>query len=151
MAMGPGYNPHYRFDKTSDTERRISVKPNTTNNENTMFPKALADAITATQQSGLPPVEFIRRLCGALGLGEEDLKKKTQNMVGEVCSHKAGSEVVAAEYQLLPMSLLAIEVLYQYDLPGSIHKYLHVNDRGVLLLQCKKSTNGKWVPVLMKE
>lgn len=76
MAMDPGYNPHYRFDKTSDTERRISVKPNTANDENTVFPKALATAITATQQSGLPPAEFIRRLCGALGLDEEDLKKK---------------------------------------------------------------------------
>lgn len=76
MAMDPGYNPHYRSDKTSDTERRISVKPNTTNDENTMFPKALATAITATQQSGLPPAEFIRRLCGALGLDEEDLKRK---------------------------------------------------------------------------
>lgn len=75
MAMDPGYNPHYRFDKTSDAERRISVKPNTTNDENTMFPKALTTAITATQQSGLPPAEFIRRLCGALGLDEEDLKK----------------------------------------------------------------------------
>lgn len=76
MAMDPGYNPHYRSDKTSDAERRISVKPNTTNDENTMFPKALATAITATQQSGLPPAEFIRRLCGALGLDEEDLKRK---------------------------------------------------------------------------
>lgn len=75
MAMDPCYNPHYRPDKTTDADRRISENSNTSDKDRYTFPQSLATALSAIQQSGLPPAEFIRRLCGALGLDEEDIKK----------------------------------------------------------------------------
>lgn len=68
MAMDPGYNPHYRSDKTSGAERRISENSNTSDKGRYTFPQSLAKAIEAAYQSGLTPYEFIKRLGGAMGV-----------------------------------------------------------------------------------
>lgn len=145
------YEPEFSNGKGPSTKHRVFEKPSTVGNEGVMFSQALAKAIDAAYQSGLTPAEFIRRLTGALGVAEGDLKKTPKDATEKVSSHEAKPAATVTEYQWLPMYLLSPEIIQQYNLPKSIKKYVHREWMGGWLPYCKRNSDGKWAPVLKTE